>query len=264
MILGEWCGRPEGPVAGPVRPCENAATISRAEGAQMFRIRRIYDTHVPANREAIAQVQAILREQFDGLDESDIEKLPQQLDNPLKARFRSILFVADDKQRHVRGFAMLNHAPDLKFCYLDYISAAASPHRRGRRRRALRDGARRGGGHRIGRPVLRVPARRPGPVPRPGRAEAERGAPALLRALRRVPDRRHRLRDAGEAGRRQPALPGGRRLRRRTPAGARRRARGSSGRSWSASTARSVRRPTWSWWWTRSSTTRCACGPRAT
>ncbi|AMV72945.1 hypothetical protein JCM30471_35900 [Desulfuromonas carbonis] len=91
----------------------------------MFRIRRIYDTVLPVNRQAIAQVQQILRDQFPALDKKDIRKLPEQLTNPLKYRFRSILSVAeDDKGEGVKGFALLLHAPDLKFCYLEYISAA--------------------------------------------------------------------------------------------------------------------------------------------
>lgn len=95
----------------------------------MFRIRRIYDDHSPANKQAVAQIQEILRRQFSGLAAEDIEKLPQQLADPLKFRFRSILFVAEDKQLNVRGFALLHYAPDLQFCYLDFISAA--PNRTG-------------------------------------------------------------------------------------------------------------------------------------
>jgi len=90
----------------------------------MFRIRRIYDTVLPVNRQAIAQVQRILRAQFPALDRKDIRKLPEQLTNPLKYRFRSILSVAEGERGDVQGFALLLHAPDIKFCYLEYISAA--------------------------------------------------------------------------------------------------------------------------------------------
>jgi acetoin utilization deacetylase AcuC-like enzyme/GNAT superfamily N-acetyltransferase len=90
----------------------------------MFRIRRIYDTVLPVNRQAISQVQKILRDQFPALDKKDIKKLPEQLTNPLKYRFRSILSVAEDNKGEVKGFALLLHAPDLNFCYLEYISAA--------------------------------------------------------------------------------------------------------------------------------------------
>jgi acetoin utilization deacetylase AcuC-like enzyme len=89
----------------------------------MFRIHKIFDVTTPSNRQLLSQVQAMLRVQFDGLSEKDIAKLPSQLANPLKFRFHSILLVAEDGNTIVRGFAMLQHAPDLNFCYLDYICA---------------------------------------------------------------------------------------------------------------------------------------------
>jgi acetoin utilization deacetylase AcuC-like enzyme len=88
----------------------------------MFRIRSVYDDTTPADKEAISQVQEILRTQFPGLAERDIAKLPKQLRNPLKYRFRSILFVAEGSRGRVQGFALLLHEPTLRFCYLDYIS----------------------------------------------------------------------------------------------------------------------------------------------
>jgi len=90
----------------------------------MFRIRRVYDDITPINKESIAQVQEILRTQFPGLSKRDIAKLPEQLRNPLKYRFRSILFVAEGTKGRVIGFALLLHEPVLRFCYLDFISAA--------------------------------------------------------------------------------------------------------------------------------------------
>jgi acetoin utilization deacetylase AcuC-like enzyme/GNAT superfamily N-acetyltransferase len=90
----------------------------------MFRIRRVHDDITPGNKEAIAQVQEILRTQFPLLSRWDIAKLPEQLRNPLKYRFRSILFVAEGSKGRIIGFALLYHEPILKFCYLDYISAA--------------------------------------------------------------------------------------------------------------------------------------------
>lgn len=90
----------------------------------MFRIRRIYDINNPANRDAVKSAQKILREQFSLLNQKDIEKLPDMLMNPLKYSFRSILFAADNFKGSLSGFAMLLHAPDLDFCYLDFITAA--------------------------------------------------------------------------------------------------------------------------------------------
>jgi acetoin utilization deacetylase AcuC-like enzyme/GNAT superfamily N-acetyltransferase len=88
----------------------------------MFSIRRVYDATTPANRERLAQVQAILRAQFPGLREADIRKLPDLLLDPMRHRFRAVLLVAEDEHDAVRGFALLLHAPDLDFCYLDFIS----------------------------------------------------------------------------------------------------------------------------------------------
>ena len=90
----------------------------------MFRIRRVYDDITPANKVAIEQVQEILRAQFPLLSKRDIKKLPDQLRNPLKYRFRAILFIAEGPRDRVDGFALLFHEPALRFCYLDYISAA--------------------------------------------------------------------------------------------------------------------------------------------
>lgn len=89
----------------------------------MFRIRRIYDDIFPMNKETINQVQSILRNQFFQLSEEDIAKIPKLLRNPLKYSFRSILFTAEGSRGDVKGFALLCHASDLNFCYLDYISA---------------------------------------------------------------------------------------------------------------------------------------------
>jgi acetoin utilization deacetylase AcuC-like enzyme/GNAT superfamily N-acetyltransferase len=79
----------------------------------------------------LEQVQAILREQFSGLSVSDVDKLPQQLDNPVKHGFRAILYVAEGARRGVKGFALLLHEPDLRFDYLDYISTASGMTGRG-------------------------------------------------------------------------------------------------------------------------------------
>lgn len=90
----------------------------------MLRIRRVYDDLAPTNREAIKQVQEILRTQFQLIPDKEIDKIPDQLNNPFKYRFRSLLFIAEDVKVRVGGFALLLHEPVLNFCYLDYISAA--------------------------------------------------------------------------------------------------------------------------------------------
>ena len=90
----------------------------------MFRIRRVQDDTLPMDREIVEQVQTILKEQFASLSAEEIEALPEKLQDPMTYRFRTILLVADDMSGRVLGFALLCHAPDLAFVYLDYISAA--------------------------------------------------------------------------------------------------------------------------------------------
>ncbi len=87
----------------------------------MFRIRRIFDDVVPANRHALEQVRAMLRSQFKLLDRQKIDRIPELLRLPLKYGFRSILYVAEDNRSTVHGAALLDHDADLKFCYLDYL-----------------------------------------------------------------------------------------------------------------------------------------------
>ena len=97
----------------------------------MFAIRRIHDDHQEEDRACIAEVQAIIQRQFPGIDREDIENLPKQLSDPLKKQMRTILFVSQDARNHIRGFALLMHASDLHFGYLDLISAAPGGRGRG-------------------------------------------------------------------------------------------------------------------------------------
>ncbi|MBU2478760.1 MAG: histone deacetylase family protein [Gammaproteobacteria bacterium] len=90
----------------------------------MFRIRTIHDDVSPANRHALAQITEIMRSQFPLASQQEIDKLPGQLRDPLKYKFRSIIFVAEDSKDRVKGFALFLHATDLNFCYLEFISVA--------------------------------------------------------------------------------------------------------------------------------------------
>ncbi len=90
----------------------------------MFRIRKIHDAVSPANRDALEQVRAIIRAQFPRARDEDLDKVEQQLRDPLHFRYRSILFVVENARGLVRGFAMLLHLTDLNVAFLELISAA--------------------------------------------------------------------------------------------------------------------------------------------
>jgi acetoin utilization deacetylase AcuC-like enzyme/GNAT superfamily N-acetyltransferase len=90
----------------------------------MLRIRTIHDDISPANRQALVHIAEIMRSQFPLASQQEIDKLPGQLRDPIKYKFRSIVFVAEDTSDHVKGFALLLHVTDLNFCYLEFISVA--------------------------------------------------------------------------------------------------------------------------------------------
>jgi acetoin utilization deacetylase AcuC-like enzyme/GNAT superfamily N-acetyltransferase len=89
----------------------------------VFTIRRVFDNVIPINRSAVGQVQQILRSQFVGVREEEIETIGDKLRNPFLQRFNSILLVAETRGSRVLGFAMVLHDPDLRFCYLDFIAS---------------------------------------------------------------------------------------------------------------------------------------------
>lgn len=91
----------------------------------MLRIRRVYDDVLPVNKETLRQVQDILKSRFSEVSEKEIALLGENLRNPFKKRFRTILFVAETLRAKVRGFATLLHEPEIGFAYLDWIAMAS-------------------------------------------------------------------------------------------------------------------------------------------
>ena len=89
----------------------------------MFLIRRVFDDVSPANRQALEQTRLLLRQQFSGLEQLKIDRIPEVLRHPLKYGFRTILYVAEDQQARLLGAALLDHDAELAFCYLDYLAS---------------------------------------------------------------------------------------------------------------------------------------------
>jgi acetoin utilization deacetylase AcuC-like enzyme/GNAT superfamily N-acetyltransferase len=96
----------------------------------VFRIRRIHDDVAPGDAEALGDVQTILRSQFSWLSEAEVMELSEKLRNPVTAKFRSLLLVAE-RRNTIAGFALLMIAPDLRFAYLDLISTVKAESGRG-------------------------------------------------------------------------------------------------------------------------------------
>lgn len=88
----------------------------------MFKIRKITDAYLPSNAASIEQVFSILRMHFPSVKEGKVNEILEQMKDPLKFKFASILFVAEDGRSNVKGFAIMFFMPDKNFCFLDYIA----------------------------------------------------------------------------------------------------------------------------------------------
>ena len=67
----------------------------------IFKIRKITDPHLPSNDLAINQVFSILRTHFPTVKEDKINEILEQMKDPLKYKFSSNLFVAEDGKSNV-------------------------------------------------------------------------------------------------------------------------------------------------------------------
>ncbi len=90
----------------------------------MIRIRRVVDDTTPSGARALAESKRLIRAHFPGAAEKEFDDIETGLRDPARRRLRTLLFVAEDAQDRLRGCAIVSHAPDLSFCYLDYLATA--------------------------------------------------------------------------------------------------------------------------------------------
>ncbi len=96
----------------------------------MFEIVRVHDDILPVNKRRLARCSEILIAQIPTCSEQQRHHLVNCLHDPMTARFRSVLLVAE-KRRITHGFALFMHEPSLKFSYLDYLCVAPGRSARG-------------------------------------------------------------------------------------------------------------------------------------
>ena len=87
-----------------------------------FKIRKITDSFHPSNMNSIEQIFEIIRSHFSSVKEDKISEIVEQMKDPLKYKFSSTIFVAEDSETNVKGFAILFYISDLNFCFLDYLA----------------------------------------------------------------------------------------------------------------------------------------------
>jgi acetoin utilization deacetylase AcuC-like enzyme/GNAT superfamily N-acetyltransferase len=74
------------------------------------------------DRLALDKAIALLKKLFPLADSEKFDEIEEVLNNPLKYNFKLIVLVADDNVGSLRGVATLFYAPDLRFCFLDFIA----------------------------------------------------------------------------------------------------------------------------------------------
>lgn len=91
----------------------------------MFRIRRLHDAVSVQNKNSLEQVKRLLKARIPTIPEEKLNSLSDQLKNPLRYKFRSIIIICENHRGDVRGAAWFSHVPDLEFCYLDYLASTS-------------------------------------------------------------------------------------------------------------------------------------------
>ncbi len=88
----------------------------------MIRIRKLSNPFIESNIKRIAEVKDIMRQQFPAISEKKAFEFIDQLIDPLKFKSLASLFVAEDINNTLKGFATLLYMPDINFCFLDFIA----------------------------------------------------------------------------------------------------------------------------------------------
>jgi len=90
----------------------------------MIRIRKISNPYLEVNILKMGKVKEIIKAQIPLLADKKIEEIEEQMVDPLKYKYQTTLFIAEDINDAIRGFALLLYMSDLGFCFLDYIAVS--------------------------------------------------------------------------------------------------------------------------------------------
>jgi len=88
----------------------------------MFRIRKISNPFLEANKQSMIRIKEIIRLQFPGFKEKHIDDISHQMLNPVSKKYNTSIVIADDFRGNIRGFAIMLFMSDLKFCFLDLLA----------------------------------------------------------------------------------------------------------------------------------------------
>src|SRR3546814_370079 len=86
----------------------------------MIRFRRLFDLATDADHRRLAEVQAIFIKAFP-YEAEVAARIPPMIEG--RADFETILLIAEDDHRAVRGFTLTLFFPELRYAYLYYIAS---------------------------------------------------------------------------------------------------------------------------------------------
>ena len=87
----------------------------------MIRIVRIYRTLLPIEKDRIAQVQEIFRQNFSAVADY-ADKIPDLLDNPIRYGYTTGLLVSEASLGQVTGFSLVIYFPSIRGGLLDFMA----------------------------------------------------------------------------------------------------------------------------------------------
>jgi acetoin utilization deacetylase AcuC-like enzyme len=90
----------------------------------MIRIRKISNPYLEVNIRQIEKIKNIIAAQFPDISKKKIDEILEQMADPVKNKYQSMIFIAEEINEVIRGFGLLLHMSDLKICYLDYIAVS--------------------------------------------------------------------------------------------------------------------------------------------
>lgn len=76
---------------------------------------------MPIEKERIAQVQEIFKQNFPSLADYAEKKIPSQLDNPIQYGYTSVLLVSETLLGRVNGFSLFFYFPGIRCALLDFL-----------------------------------------------------------------------------------------------------------------------------------------------
>ena len=89
----------------------------------MIRIRRVYGTGLPADRNRVDQVREMFPVSFP-YEASYAEKISDMLDHPFSYGYRTVLLVSEGAQSRVTGFSLFLHLPEIQSSFLDFLAVS--------------------------------------------------------------------------------------------------------------------------------------------